>query len=94
MDPRTLLLLAGVLICPIVMGGMMWMMNKNMGNQRDHDRMPEGKSPSNSAERLAALRAQQEALKQEIVEVGQLAKLEAQRDALTRGSKSRAADEH
>jgi hypothetical protein len=90
MDPRTLLLLVGVLACPIVMGGMMWWMTKNMGGHQDHEMMPGSKTPANSATHLAALRAQQNALKEEIAEVERLAKLETQHEALTRGSGSRA----
>jgi hypothetical protein len=36
MELNTLLLILAVLICPICMGVMMWMMNKNMDERRRH----------------------------------------------------------
>ena len=82
MEPTTLLLLVGALACPIGMGVMMWMMNKQMGGQSSQS-MPGGQTSTNATERLAALRAQRQALEAEIVEVARLAELEAKRDALT-----------
>ncbi|MBI1880300.1 MAG: DUF5320 domain-containing protein [Chloroflexi bacterium] len=76
MEPATLLLLAGVLACPIMMGAMMWLMSKNMAGYH---------TPANSKERLAALRTQQQALEAEIAEVARLAELEAQREVLLNG---------
>lgn len=66
MDPSTLLLIAAFVACPLAMGAMMWMMNKQM-NER-----------STGADRgdLEQLRAQEEALRDEI------AKLESQRHSL------------
>jgi len=79
MNPSSLLLLVGVLACPIAMGVMMWLMNKNMGSQHS---MPDPQTPAKAAERLAALRTQREALEAEIAEVTRLAELEAKRQAL------------
>lgn len=85
MELSTLLLLAGVLACPVVMGAMMWMMAKNMGGQSGQTASGDH-LPANSKDRLAALRAQQQTLETEIVEATRLVELEAQRDALL-GSK-------
>jgi len=81
MELSTLLLLAGVLACPIAMGAMMWMMAKNMGGQSSQT-MSGDNQRANSKERLAALRTQQQALEAEIAEISRLAELEAQREAL------------
>ena len=81
MEPATLLLLVGALACPIGMGVMMWLMSKQMGGQSGQP-MASSQTPANSAERLAALRAQRQALEAEIVEVARLAELEAKREAL------------
>lgn len=89
MEPATLLLLAGVLACPIMMGVMMWLMSKNMGGQSSQS-MAGHPTPASSQERLAALRAQQQALEAEIAEVTRLAELEAQREALINSKASSA----
>ena len=85
MDPSTLLLLVGVLACPIGMGLMMWLMNKNMSDQHA---MPGQQTSANAAERLAALRAQRLALEAEIAEAAKIAELEAKREALRASAKS------
>ncbi len=82
MEPSTLLLLIAVLACPIGMGVMMWLMNKNMNGQPN---MSDHQTP---AERLAALRAQREKLEAEIAEVSKITELEAKRDALLTSAKS------
>ena len=82
MNPSTLLLLIGVLACPIGMGVMMWLMNKNMSSQ---SAMSEHQS---AVERLAALRAQRQTLEAEIAEVAKIAELEAKREALSPKVKS------
>lgn len=88
MELSTLLILAGSLACPIVMGMMMWLMSRNVGGQSGQT-MSDPHPPATSKERLAALRAQQQAVEAEIAEVTYLAELETQREALL-GSKTAA----
>ena len=78
MELGTILVLAATLACPIGMGLMMWLMNKNMGGQSSSSYHP----PATSKERLAMFRTQQQALEVEIAEVARLAELEVQREAL------------
>ena len=81
MNPSTLLIVAATLACPIGMGIMMWVMNRNMGGQQ-------GKSATSAtgalseADRLQGLRAQRRQLEQEIAEVEQITALQAQKEAL------------
>lgn len=81
MDPRTLLLVVAALACPIAMGLMMWMMNRNMSDDRQ-GAMRGDQRPTSAAERLAELRAERELLEAEIAEVTRIAELEARREAL------------
>lgn len=84
MDFSTLLLAIALLACPLAMAGMMWMMSKQMGGHSGHS-MASEQAPASTTERLAALRAQREALEAEIAEATRLIELEAQRDALLNG---------
>jgi hypothetical protein len=76
-DINTLLLLIGALACPIGMGLMMWLMNKQMSGQS----MP-GYTPA--ADRLQALREQRRLLEEEIAETEKIVALEAQTEGLAR----------
>ena len=78
MDPVILLV---VLACPIGMGLMMWLMNKNMSGQKSH-LMSNDQLPTNTAKRLAELQEQRQILEAEIAEASRIAELEAQREAL------------
>jgi hypothetical protein len=82
MELETLLYFGALLACPIGMGAMMWMMSKNMGGHHNPAAPEPQKTAQSTAERLATLRTQRQALEAEIVEVTQLVELEARRDAL------------
>ena len=82
MDPSVLLLITA-LACPIGMGLMMWMMNRNMGGQQGHS-MPGHTSHTSEGERLKVLREQRRLLEQEIAEVEKIAALEAKKETLAR----------
>jgi len=82
MEPLVLIIAA--LACPIGMGVMMWMMNKQMGGQQGQS-MP---GHASEADRLNTLREQRRLLEQEIAEAEKIAALEAQKEALTRGASS------
>ena len=88
MELGTLLYFGALLACPIGMGAMMWMMGKNMGGHHDQAASDPQKMAQSSAERLDALRIQRQALESEIVEVTQLAELEARREALRQEQRS------
>lgn len=78
MELSTILIIAAVLACPIAMGLMMWMMNKNMGGD-SHSSMP-----GMDTDRLDALRKQRQTLDQEIAEVQKIVELEEKKKSLTR----------
>jgi len=84
MELSTVLLILAVLICPISMGIMMWMMNRNMSGQQDHS-MPGHTSHASEADRLKALHEQRQQLEQEIAETEKVAALEARKQALDKG---------
>ena len=77
MELSTLLLAFAVLACPIGMGVMMWMMNKNMDDPQNHSEMSHTKT-----DRLEALHEQRQQLEQEIAEVEKIAALNAKKETL------------
>lgn len=83
MELSTLLVFVAVLACPIGMGLMMWMMNRNMAGQQQGHSMP---SPTAASARLDALREQRRQLEAEIAEAEKIAPLETQKQALASGS--------
>ena len=78
MELSTILIVAAALACPIAMGLMMWLMNRNMGGD-SHQSMS-----STDPDRLKALREQRRMLDQEIAEVQKITELEEKKNALTR----------
>jgi hypothetical protein len=84
MELSTILIIAAALACPIAMGLMMWMMNRNMSGPQDHS-MPGHTSHVSEADRLKSLREQRQRLEQEIAETEKIAALEAKKQALVQG---------
>ena len=81
MELSTILVIVAALACPIAMGVMMWMMNKNMSGQQDHSTMGHTAHTS-EADRLNALRQQRQQLEEEIAEAEKIAALEAKKQGL------------
>lgn len=81
MDVNTILLVLAVVACPIVMGIMMWWMMRDTSHQ-GKEPTPEQPLSVNTAERLAMLQQQRQALEAEIAEVTRIAELEAKREQL------------
>lgn len=84
MSPLVLLM---VLVCPIGMGLMMWLMNKNMSHPSNQV-SPDKEKGISAASQLAQLRKQRQSLETEIAELTQIAELEAQREELLASSSS------
>jgi hypothetical protein len=85
MELSTLLFVVAMLACPIGMGVMMWMMNRNMSAQQQGHTMP---GQASASDRLKALQDQRRLLEQEIAEVEKIAVLEAKKEALTHADSS------
>jgi hypothetical protein len=81
MNPSTLLIVLATLACPIGMGAMMWMMNRNMAGQQGKPAIGSAE-PLSEDDRLQALRQQRKQLELEIAEVEKITALQAQKEAL------------
>ena len=84
MQLSTILIIGAALACPIAMGLMMYMMNRNMGGQQDHS-MPGHTAHTSEANRLKALREQRQMLEQEIAEAEKIAALETKKQVIQGG---------
>jgi len=80
-NTNSIVLLVMGLACPVGMGLMMWLMNKNMSGQAGHLSSDKQEHLS-AAERLAALQRQRQTLEAEIAELSQIVEPEAQSAAL------------
>ena len=76
--PYLPLLVMGV-ACPVLMGGAMWLMMRQMNSPQ----MPMDAKTQSSAQRIQSLQAQRETLDQEILELERIQALEKQREQLT-----------
>ncbi len=81
MDLNAVFLLIMGFACPIGMGVMMWLMNKNMSHQPEHLSSDKQKGIG-AADHLSALHKQRQILEAEIAELNQLVELEARHEAL------------
>lgn len=82
MEFSTLLLIVAFVACPLAMGAMMWMMNRQMNERSGHT----ASDRTSSAARLEALRKRGESLRAEIQELEGVAELEARTKSLATGS--------
>ncbi len=87
MELSTILIVVAALACPIAMGVMMWMMNKNMGGDSHHS------MSGTDADRLNVLREQRRMLDQEIAELQQITELEEKKKTLTRAATTESSTE-
>jgi uncharacterized protein YlxW (UPF0749 family) len=81
MNANSIFLLMMGLACPIGMGLMIWLMNKNMSNQSGHS-FSDKKELVSPAQQLADLQAQRQMLEAEIAELTDIVALEVQQEAL------------
>lgn len=81
MNANSIFLLVMGLACPIGMGLMMWLMNKNMSEQSGHLSLDK-QEQINPARRLGALQQQRRMLEAEIAELTDIVALEVQQEAL------------
>ena len=87
MELSTILIVVAALACPIAIGVMMWMMNKNMGGDSHHS------MSGTDADRLNVLREQRRMLDQEIAELQQITELEEKKKTLTRAATTESSTE-
>ena len=78
MELSTILIVGAALACPIAMGLMMWLMNKNMSGE-SHQSMS-----GTDADRLNTLRKQRKVLDEEIAETQKIMELEGKKKSLAR----------
>lgn len=84
MEPQYLIFIAGALACPLIMGGAMWLMMRQMNSPQT----PMNTSkPQTNAQRSAALLADREALDKEIRELEAIQTLEERRRQLESANK-------
>ena len=79
MNPQYLVLIVAALACPLAMGGIMWLMMRQMNSPQ----MPMDAKTQSPAQRVAALQTQRETLDKEIRELEKIQALQTQREQLT-----------